>query len=258
MDIKRYLIAATVGLAVSSCGISEAQQPKRGRVLIVLTNHSQLGNTGKPTGFYLSEASYPYAAFTQAGYEVDFVSPTGKAAPIDPKSKDTSDSKNLQFLQNKTVMAKIQDTLAPTEVKASDYKAIFFAGGHGVMWDLPDNKPLQQLTTSMYTQGAVVGAVCHGPAALVNVKLPDGKYLVAGKTVAAFTNAEEEAVGLTKVMPFLLESKLIARGAKHTKVDNFQPHVVVSERLVTGQNPASAKGVGEKMVELMLRTSPGT
>ncbi|RUT08584.1 hypothetical protein DSM106972_017520 [Dulcicalothrix desertica PCC 7102] len=125
-------------------------------------------------------------------------------------------------------MAKIQDTLAPAEVKPNDYQAIFFAGGHGVMWDLPDNKPLQQLTASMYERGALVGAVCHGPAALVNVKLSNGEYLVKGKTVAAFTNEEEEAVGLTKVMPFLLESKLIARGAKHAKAPNFQSHVVVN------------------------------
>ncbi|NJL79450.1 MAG: type 1 glutamine amidotransferase domain-containing protein [Richelia sp. RM2_1_2] len=155
-------------------------------------------------------------------------------------------------------MAKIQDTLAPTEVKPDEYKAIFFAGGHGVMWDFPDNKPLQQLTATMYERGAVVGAVCHGPpAALVNVKLSNGKYLVAGKTVAAFTNDEEAAVGLTQVMPFLLESKLIERGAKHSKAVNFQAHVVVSDGLVTGQNPASATGVGEKMVELLRKSSGG-
>ncbi|RUS96560.1 dihydroxyacetone kinase [Dulcicalothrix desertica PCC 7102] len=258
MSIKKGLIAVIVGLAMSACATSSAQESARKRVLIVLTNHSQLGNTGKPTGFYLSEVSHPYAAFTQASYEVDFVSPTGKAAPIDPKSNDKSDPKNLQLLQNKAVMAKIQDTLAPGEVKPNDYQAIFFAGGHGVMWDLPDNKPLQQLTASMYERGALVGAVCHGLAALVNVKLSNGEYLVKGKTVAAFTNDEEEAVGLTKVMPFLLESKLIERGAKHTKAANFQSHVVVSKRLVTGQNPASATGVGEKMVELMQKTSPGS
>ena len=221
------------------------------KILIVLTNHAQLGNTGQLTGFYLSEASHPYAVFTRAGYQVDFVSPTGNTAPIDPKSLDMNDPLNRQFVDNAAVMAKVQDPLSPAEVNPGDYQAIFFAGGHGVMWDLPNDSAMAQLTAKMYEQGAVVGAVCHGPAALVNVKLSNGTYLVAGKTVAAFTNEEEEAVGLTQVMPFLLESTLIERGAQHTEAADFQPHVAVSGRLVTGQNPASATGVAESMLKLM-------
>jgi putative intracellular protease/amidase len=251
VTIKTGLIGAIAALLLSSCAASEAQVSAPKKVLIVLTNHAQLGNTGKPTGFYLAEAAHPYAVFTKAGYQVDFVSPTGEAAPIDPKSYDMNDPLNRQFATNPSVMAKVKDTLSPTEVKPTEYQAILFAGGHGVMWDLPNNQPLMQLTASMYERGAVVGAVCHGPAALVNVKLSNGQYLVVGKSVAAFTNEEEEAVELTQVMPFLLESKLIERGAKHTKAANFQPHVVVSDRLVTGQNPASATGVAEKIVELL-------
>jgi putative intracellular protease/amidase len=251
VTIRAELIGAIGTLLMSSFAVSAAQLPAPKKVLIVLTNHSQLGNTGSPTGFYLSEASHPYAVFKQAGYQIDFASPTGGSAPIDPKSYDMSDPLNRQFANDAAVMAKVKDTLSPAEVKPTEYQAIFFAGGHGVMWDLPNNQPLMQLTASMYEGGAVVGAVCHGPAALVNVKLSNGQYLVAGKNVAAFTNEEEAAVELTQVMPFLLESKLIERGAKHTQAANFQPHVVVSDRLVTGQNPASATGVAEQMVALL-------
>jgi putative intracellular protease/amidase len=248
--IRSGLMSAIAMLLISGFTMSDAQVSPPKKVLIVLTNHSQLGNTGKSTGFYLSEVSHPYEVFKRAGYQIDFVSPTGGSAPIDPKSYDTKDPLNRQFVNDTSVMAKVKDTLSPAQVNPNEYQAIFFAGGHGVMWDLPNNQPLMQLTASMYESGSVVGAVCHGPAALVNVKLANGEYLVAGKNVAAFTNEEEEAVGLTKVMPFLLESKLIKRGAKHTEAANFQPHVVASDRLVTGQNPASATGVAEKMVAI--------
>ncbi|MBV6626296.1 MAG: type 1 glutamine amidotransferase domain-containing protein [Rivularia sp. (in: Bacteria)] len=221
------------------------------KILIVLTNHNKLGNTGKKTGFYLDEVAHPYAVFTKAGFKVDFVSPTGEEAPIDPKSYNLDDPLNKQFVENKTVMAQIKDTLSPQEIDLNQYSAIFFAGGHGVMWDLPNNKELSKITAAIYEKGGVVGAVCHGPAGLVNVKLSNGNYLVAGKEVAAFTNEEEEAVELTEEMPFLLESKLIERGANHTEADNFQSHVVVSGNLVTGQNPASATKTAEEMVKLL-------
>ena len=148
-------------------------------------------------------------------------------------------------------MAQVKDTLSPQEIDPSEYSAVFFAGGHGVMWDLPNDRELAQITAAIYERNGIVGAVCHGPAGLVNVRLSDGSYLVAGKTLAAFTNEEEEAVELTEQMPFLLETKLIERGARHTEADNFQPHVVKSDRLITGQNPASATGVAEQMVELL-------
>jgi putative intracellular protease/amidase len=221
------------------------------KVLIVLTNHSELGDTGKKTGFYLSEAAHPYAVFTKAGLEVDFVSPNGGEAPLDPTSYQLDDSANRAFVENKAVMAQVKDTLSPSEVNPGEYKAILYAGGHGTMWDFPNNQPLANLAATIYEQGGVVGAVCHGPAGLVNVKLANGQYLVFGKAVAAFTNEEEEAVGLSNVVPFLLESALIERGANHTQAANFQAHVVVSDRLVTGQNPASATGVAEQMVALL-------
>lgn len=219
------------------------------RVLFVLTSHDTLGNTGKETGFYLPEVTHPYTVFEQAGIEVEFVSPKGGKAPM--IGIDLEDAINKSFLDNPATMAKVEHTLTPAEIEPSRYDAIFFAGGHGTMWDFPDHAPLAQIAASIYENGGIVGAVCHGPAGLVNIKLSDGSYLVAGKTVAAFTNEEEAAVGLSDVVPFLLASKLGDRGAIHTKADNFQAHVEVCDRLVTGQNPASAKGVGGEMVALM-------
>lgn len=218
------------------------------KVLVVLTSHDTLGDTGKETGFYLPEVSHPEDVFTRAGMSVDFVSPKGGKAPM--TGIDLEDALNKAFLEDAHKMAQVENTLNPSQVEASGYDAIFFAGGHGTMWDFPDNEALARIASTLYEQGKVVGAVCHGPAALVNLKV-NGEYLVAGKTVSAFTNEEEDAVELTEVVPFPLESKLIERGAKVTKAPNFQPHVVVSERLVTGQNPASAAGVAQKMVELL-------
>lgn len=223
------------------------------RVLFVLTSHNTLGNTGKGTGFYLPEVTHADAAFEQAGIEVEFVSPKGGKAPM--IGIDLQDPLNKAFLEDSAKLAKVENTLTPAEIKPSHYDAIFFAGGHGTMWDFPDNEQLARIATAIYEQGGIVGAVCHGPAGLVNIKLSDGSYLVAGKTVAGFTNEEEAAVELSEVVPFLLASKLSDCGAIYTKADNFQGHVVVSDRLVTGQNPASAKGVGVEMVKLMKLSS---
>jgi putative intracellular protease/amidase len=228
---------------------SEAVPMTTKPVLFVLTSHDTLGNTGKETGFYLSEVSHPYVAFEQAGIAVEFVSPQGGKAPM--TGADREDPINAAFLDNAAKMAQVATTLSPAAVDPSRYGAIFYAGGHGTMWDFADNAALASIAAQIYESGGVVGAVCHGPAGLVNIKLANGEYLVQGKTVSAFTNTEEVAVGLSDVVPFALESRLIERGAKHSKADNFQTHVVVSGRLVTGQNPASAAGVGEQMVALM-------
>ncbi len=219
------------------------------KALFVLTSHDTLGNTGKETGFYLSEVTHPYVAFEQAGIAVDFVSPKGGKTPM--TGVDLTDPLNKAFLDDPQKVAKVKNTLTPAEVDPKNYVAIFYAGGHGTMWDFPDQATIDHIAAAIYEQGGVVGAVCHGPAGLVNIKLSDGRYLVAGKTVAAFTNDEEVAVELNDVIPFFLAEKLVERGAKHTKAANFQPHVEVFDRLVTGQNPASAKGVGEQMVALI-------
>ena len=221
------------------------------RVLFVLTSHDRLGTTGKETGFYLPEVTHPYEAFEQAGIEVEFVSPKGGKAPM--IGIDLQDPSNKTFLEDAAKVTKVENTLTPADIDTSRYDAIFYAGGHGTMWDFPENRELATIAAQIYETGGVVGAVCHGPAGLVPICLSTGELLVAGKTVAGFTNSEEVAVGLSDVVPFLLADKLTELGATHTYSGNFQAHVEVSDRLVTGQNPASARGVGEQMVTLMQR-----
>jgi putative intracellular protease/amidase len=223
------------------------------KILIVLTSHDTLGNTGKETGFYLPEVSHPVAVFDRAGITVDYVSPKGGKAPM--IGIDLNDPFNAEFLANPKKMAQVENTLQPTQINPSEYSAIFYAGGHGTMWDFPNNPELDRIAANIYKQGGTVGAVCHGPAGLVNIKQSNGEFLVAGKIVASFTNEEEAAVALTDVVPFLLESTLIERGAMVEKAANFQEKVVVSDRLVTGQNPASAAGVAEQMVKLLEQES---
>jgi putative intracellular protease/amidase len=220
------------------------------KILIVLTSHNDLGGVGK-TGFYVSETAYPWQVFTQAGYQVDLVSPKGGEPPQD--GADLSDPIQKAFLGDAEMSRKLTDTLRPEEVDAQEYAAIFYAGGHGTMWDFPDDAGLAVIARDIYEAGGVVAAVCHGPAALVNITLSDGSYLVAGKEVSAFTNEEEAAVGLTAVVPFLLQTALEERGAKHVAAPNFQSQVSVSGRLVTGQNPASAGPVAEQVVAVLAK-----
>jgi putative intracellular protease/amidase len=219
------------------------------KVLMVLTSHADLGDTGRKTGFYLPEVAHPWKVFTEAGYDIDFVSPKGGEAPMD--GVDPSDPIQEAFLNDPDVAAALRNTLAPEQVNPGDYDVIFYAGGHGTMWDFPDNAKLAKVAADVYEDGGVVAAVCHGPAGLVNVRLSDGSYLVDGKEVSAFTNEEETAVGLTEVVPFLLQTKLTERGACHSGTENFAAYVVADSRLVTGQNPASATGVAERVVELL-------
>jgi putative intracellular protease/amidase len=219
------------------------------KVLFVLTSHDHKGD--KPSGYFLSEATHPHLVLANAGYEVDFVSPKGGKAPLDPDSFDLKDGTNADFWNDPKLRGAVENTLRPTDVKADDYAAIFFAGGHGAMWDLPDNTELAALSSSIYEHGGVVGAVCHGPAALVNVKRPDGEYLVKDMFVAAFTNDEEREVGLERVVPFMLADRLVQRGAHHDAGPNWQTKVCVSGRIVTGQNPASATRVGDAMLTML-------
>lgn len=221
------------------------------KVLIVVTSHHQLGNSGKPTGYYLPEVTHPMRALEQAGFTVDIASPKGGKAPMDERSRDLSDPVNKEYLAKKDFVQKIENTLSLKDIDPDNYGVILFAGGHGTMWDFPNDQQLAKLTANIYENGGVVAAVCHGPAALVNVKLSNGKFLVEGKKVAGFSNAEEDAAELTKVMPFLLETKLTERGGIYSKAPLWQKHVIVDGRLVTGQNPASAEGVGSAIVKLL-------
>lgn len=215
------------------------------RVLIALTSHDKLGDTGRTTGFHVGEAAEPWAAFQAAGFEVTLVSPQGGRPPID--GFDETDATQKHFLAE----AGLDHTVRPADVDAEAYNGIFFAGGHGVMWDFPTDADLARLATRIYDRGGVVAAVCHGPAALVNLTLGDGSRLVDGKRVAAFTNAEEAAVGLTEVVPFLLADALTAAGATHIPGPEWTEQVVVDGRLATGQNPQSARGVADEVVKLL-------
>lgn len=219
------------------------------KIVFVLTNHDRKGSTGQATGFYLPEAAHPWAVLDAAGYAVDFVSPQGGAAPMD--GADNPDAVCQRFLDTPAVMAKVRNTLRPDQTAAADYAGIFYVGGHGTMWDFPDSEGIARLAAEIYEAGGIVGAVCHGPAGLVNLKLSDGHYLVAGKRLAAFTDDEERAVNLQGVVPFLLASTLQQRGAIHVPAPLWQANVVVDGRLVTGQNPASAEGVGREMARLL-------
>ncbi len=215
------------------------------KILIALTSHDDLAGL-RTTGFYLSEVAHPWRVFTDAGYTVDLVSVAGGEPPVD--GVDLSDPIQRAFVEDEQMKAKLRQTPRFADVDAAEYDAILFAGGHGTMWDFPNDPDLAATARDLYERGGVVAAVCHGPAALVGVRLSDGQPLVAGKQVAAFTNGEEEAAGLTRHMPFLLQSRLEELGAKHTGAPNFEAHVVSDQRLVTGQNPASATGVAQAVL----------
>ncbi|MFK7852134.1 MAG: type 1 glutamine amidotransferase domain-containing protein [Akkermansiaceae bacterium] len=244
----KKLIVALVALPLMVFG-------EEAPILLVLTNHAELGKTGKKTGFFLSEAAHPYKVFTKDGIGVTLASPEGGFAPIDPKSLDLKDEANASFWEeygngNKDKPG-VEETLELSKAVAANYSAIFFAGGHGTVWDFPDSKAVQSVTAKIYENGGVVGAVCHGPAALVHVKLSDGSHLLNGKNTAVFTNAEEEAVGLTKEVPFLLETAFEKAGATVKVAENFTENAVRDGRLITGQNPASAEKTAELLVEAL-------
>lgn len=219
------------------------------RILMAVTSHDKKGSTGEPTGAFVPEMAHPYEVFSRAGYEVDIVSVRGGVVPLD--GVDRKDPSVVAFLDDPEIQKKLQQSPASATVDAKRYDAIFFAGGHGAMWDFPDAKSFTDAATLIYEAGGVVGAVCHGPAALVGVKLSNGQPLVQGKRVSAFTNEEERAVKLDQVVPFLLETRLVELGAVHEPAPLWQEKVVTSERLVTGQNPASAGGVAKAMVVLL-------
>ena len=205
-------------------------------VLFALTSHGDLGDTGRLTGFYVPEAAGPYRVFTAAGYDVDFVSVQGGAPPRDGIKPE--DEETAAFLRDNADA--LADTPAAGEVEAASYAAIWLVGGHGAMWDFPVAQDLAALARDIYAAGGVIGAVCHGAAALVDLRLDDRSYLVDGRRLTAFTNAEEEEAGMSRLVPFALETALTARGARFTAGAPFTDHAVADGRLVTGQNPASA------------------
>src|SRR6478736_6761645 len=197
------LIVVSILMTVANSNQVKAQTTSKmkSKILFVVTSHDKKGETGEPTGFHFSEVTHPWDTLVNAGYEIDFVSPKGGKAPI--VAFDLTDPINKKFWDNKTYRNKIEHTKRPSRVDPSDYVAIHFAGGHGAMWDFPDNVALASIAAKIYQNNGVVSAVCHGPAGLINIKLSNGKHLVDGKRINAFTNEEEEeAVKLDKVVPF--------------------------------------------------------
>ncbi len=219
------------------------------KVLFVLTSHSELGNTGEKTGFWTEEFAAPYYELADKGIAIDIATPKGGQPPIDPKSEDpsaaTEDTK--RFDADNDVLAKLKNTHKLADVKEADYDAVFYPGGHGPLWDLAEDKNSIALIEAFYTNKKPVAFVCHSPAVLKNVKA-NGDFLVKGKKVTGFSNTEEEAVGLTKVVPFLLEDALQANGAIYSKVADWNPYAVEDGLLITGQNPASSKLVAQKLL----------
>ena len=236
-------------LGLMACLVAVASAAEKKPIVLVLTNHGELGDTGKKTGFFLSEASHPYVVFTNAGYPVVFASPKGGMAPVDPKSMDLKDEDNAVFWKKHGGDGGVAETQKLASLDAAEVAGVFFAGGHGTVWDLPNSEVVSGFITAVDRHQGMIGAVCHGPAAFVGAKGADGKALVAGKTVAVFTNAEEKAVKLTDVVPFLLQSEMEKAGAKVKLADNFSDNSVRDGRLVTGQNPASAKSAAELFIE---------
>jgi putative intracellular protease/amidase len=223
------------------------------KILMVLTSHDKLGDTGRKTGFWLEEFAAPYYTFLDAGATVTLASPKGGQPPLDPKS-DTPEGQTeftRRFKQDSRAQAVLAKTLRLVDVKASDYEAVFYPGGHGPMWDLAEDPHSIALIEAFYDDGKPVAAVCHAPGALHRVKF-QGQPIVKGKRVTGFTNGEEAAVHLTKVVPFLVEDELKRQGGLYEKATDWASFVITDGTLVTGQNPASSKAGAEALLKLLL------
>lgn len=220
------------------------------KVLLIVTSHDRLGESGEKTGFWLEELATPYYELLEAGFDIELASPRGGRPPADPKSEKTEAESVTRFLADKTAMARLETTKKLSEI-GLDYDAYFVVGGHGVCFDLGTSAESGALLGRAFDAGRVVAAVCHGPAALVPAKTKDGAPLVKGRRVAGFTNEEEDAVGLTKVVPFPLETKLKELGGKYESGPKWGSFAVRDGNLVTGQNPASSGAVAKLVVEAL-------
>ena len=212
-------------------------------ILMVLTSHDQLGDTGKKTGFWLEEFAAPYYVFKDAGAKVTLVSPKGGQPPLDPKSDepDAQTQSTRRFKADADAQRALAHTGKLADVAAAEYDAVFYPGGHGPLWDLAQDKHSLQLIQQMLQAGKTVAAVCHAPGVLWRAKAADGASVVKGKRVTGFTNTEEDAAGLTQVVPFLVQDLLVENGGVYSKGADWQPHVVIDGALITGQNPASSE-----------------
>jgi putative intracellular protease/amidase len=220
------------------------------KILMVLTSHDQLGNTGAKTGFWLEEFAAPYYAFKDAGAAITLASPLGGQPPLDPKSDDPSSQTESthRFKADPATQALLASTHKLADMAAQDFDAVFYPGGHGPLWDLAEDATSIALIETMLAAGKPVAAVCHAPGVLRHPKLTNGQSVVHGKSVTGFTNTEEEAVGLTNVVPFLVEDMLTQNGGTYSKVADWQPYVVTDGLLITGQNPASSEPAAQALL----------
>ncbi|SPJ34958.1 type 1 glutamine amidotransferase domain-containing protein [Kushneria phyllosphaerae] len=225
------------------------------RILMVLTSHDEMGNTGHKTGFWAEEFAAPYYTFLDAGCDITLATPAGGAAPIDPNSEgeDAQTDATRRFYADDEAKARIANTQRLADMRAEDFDTVFYPGGHGPLWDLTENQDSIALLEDFLRQDKPIASVCHAPTAFLNLKNEQGEFVIKGKRVAGFTNEEEAAVGLTDVVPHLLEDELKRRGADYQKVEAFAPFAVVDGLVITGQNPASSEAVADKLLESLKR-----
>jgi putative intracellular protease/amidase len=223
------------------------------KILMVLTSHDQLGDTGHKTGFWLEEFAAPYYALKDAGAEIVIASPKGGQPPVDPKSdaEDAQSEDTRRFKADTEAQAALANTRRLSDVKAEDFDAVFYPGGHGPLWDLANDAASIRLIEAFAAAGKPTGFVCHAPGVLKDVKGADGQPLVKGRAVTGFTNSEEEAVGLTQVVPFLVEDVLAAKGGRYSKGADWGSYVLTDGTLITGQNPASSREAAEALLALL-------
>lgn len=221
------------------------------KILMVLTSHDKLGNTGEKTGFWLEEFAAPYYVFKDAGALVTLASPRGGQPPLDPKSDDPASQTEAtrRFKADPAAQAALSSTLELRAVSAGDFDAVFYPGGHGPLWDLAEDASSIALIEAMLAAGKPAAFVCHAPGVLRHPRTADGASVVKGKAVTGFTNTEEQAVGLTQIVPFLVEDMLKQNGAKYSKLADWQPYVVTDGLLITGQNPASSGPAAKALLE---------
>ncbi|MFV1974036.1 MAG: type 1 glutamine amidotransferase domain-containing protein [Thiohalobacterales bacterium] len=221
------------------------------KILMILTSHDRLGDSGIKTGFWLEEFAAPYYIFKDANADVVLASPNGGQPPMDPKSDepDFQTEATVRFRDDVDAQEILANTLKLSDIDSGDFDAVFYPGGHGPLWDLAEDRDSIALIESMYASMKPVAAVCHAPGVLRNAKAPDGSPLVKGKSVTGFSNSEEEAVQLTGIVPFLVEDDLVSKGADYSRADDWKPYVIVDENLITGQNPASSDLAARKVLE---------
>lgn len=223
------------------------------KVLVVVTNTSKYETENRPTGLWFGEAVHFVDVMEKAGFEIDYVSSKGGYTPIDPHSlgNEFMTEVDWKYYTDYKFMNKLGNTLSVDQVNPKDYGVIYYTGGHGVIWDFPNDIKMQKIAKTIYENGGIVSAVCHGLAGLLNVKLSNGKNLVEGVTVTGFSNSEEKAVQLDSLVPYLTETELVSRGAKYVKGDDWSEFAVVDNRIVTGQNPASGASVAKEVLKIL-------